>query len=66
LRTWKATIHLGRLMNPLALYLELLVARPMVVTRLCTKLGSLFMIFSYGLPWDASLCERVAAGSMTA
>jgi hypothetical protein len=62
LRTWKATIHLGGLMNPLALYLELLVERPRVVTWLRTKLGSLFMIFSYGLPWDASLCERVAAG----
>jgi hypothetical protein len=49
LRTWKATIHLGELMNPLALYLELLIARPRVVTRLRTRLGSLFMIFSYGL-----------------
>jgi hypothetical protein len=62
LRTWKATIHHGGLLNPLTLYLELLVARPRVVTRLRTKLGRLFMIFSYGLPWDASLCERVAAG----
>jgi hypothetical protein len=60
LRTWKEAVHLCGLKNPLAFYLELLVARPRVVTRLRAKLGSHFMIFSYGLPWDASLCERVA------
>ena len=35
-------------------------AHPKVVTRLSTKLGSPFMIFSYGLPWGMSLYERVA------
>jgi hypothetical protein len=37
LRTWKATTHLGGLRNPLALYLELMVAHPRVVTRLRTQ-----------------------------
>jgi hypothetical protein len=60
LRTWKAAIHLCGLKNPLAFYLGLMVARPRVVMWLCTKLGSHFMIFSYGLPWDASHHERVA------
>ena len=39
---------------------RLLVARSRVVMRLRTKLASPFMIFSYGLPWSASFCERVA------
>jgi hypothetical protein len=60
LRTWKAAVHFCGLKNPLAFYLEILVARPRVVMRLRTELGSHFMIFSYGLPWDASLYERVA------
>jgi hypothetical protein len=61
LRTWpKAAVHLCGLKNPLAFYLGLMVARPRVVMWLRTKLGSHFMIFSYGLPWDVSLRERVA------
>jgi hypothetical protein len=32
LRTWKTIIHLGGLINPLALYVELMVERPGVAS----------------------------------
>jgi hypothetical protein len=53
LRTWKATTHLGGLKNPPALYLELMVAHPRVVTRLRTqsnlrRSGGRSMIFFLG------------------